>query len=276
MPDTLFKGQMFMQQGRVGWSDTFFSNNPGLNQAQAIASLTRVAEARRQLMCTSKLEVTTQDTGTEISFLRVSDEKVFRDGRVVEVSMPGTIDEQASSPHICPVIRGYVSPTVWRALYLTGTPAKYFHGTEFKPTNAWKTALTNYKNVLNVEQWGVRYDNVAYRVAGYRIQSATYDGTTGKWTFGVLWANPGGEFVVDIRGIKAPKGLNGVFDALSVGPGLIQIQKRLPGGVWDGSGWAHMPNYIVGAFSDLVIVKGGRKKRGRPFGLSVGRQRRAA
>lgn len=264
----IFKGTFIFNQGRNGWSEVYYVDTDGYDNAKA--RFARLSRSRAGLL----------GKGTSIDGVRVSDESVLNDAYPVDVGDVVTFDATTDTPWNSIYVRAQAGALYRRQFHLRGVPDSWITidpatGKGVIPAvarqqfNLWAADCTSFAPVLQLKV--MTKTNDAVKIAGNPVQ----DGVFTKFSVGAV---PGLDAVpyVLLRKWKGPdrKILNRRWDVVKYEAPFVTLSLpwaylREPTLDYNGFMLRRIPGFAP--MTDLFLVRFAAKKTGRAFFVSAGK-----
>ena len=258
----------FKDAGGYGWTETV--HNSGADLATVLTRANALARLRRNLLGSS----------SRLCFIRVSDDEVKRDSRVVNLPFADQTVRNAGIDtsdiaNTCLVVRMETdSPVKRRTLSLRGFPDGTCSASgAYTPDAAFDQAFQRWSRDLLKDGWSIRSRDGTQ--PNHSIVSVTQVPATGVVTVTTLDAHlfELGKAIL-ITGAKGCPQINGTWIPSSIPSGTtftIQLSQIIA--AYTGNGIAKKLGYTLAAITSAEVMRVSHRIAGRPFDSPVGRRR---
>ncbi len=278
MAEGEFKVTMFINTGKWGWSETLYTEQSSMDDAEEETRL--LVEKRGALLLPHNAFTF---PGFEIPAVRITELTNPPKSRIIHnPDWQGFQDEKAVTdewdyrdmPFMALNIAAYAGNDYQRTIQMRGLPeAAITNKLKNKDElGKWGEKLEEYKDYLILSSWGMRVSQRAPANPLYKVDVATLNGAL------VTLTAPGHTIAVDdkIKIVGLPKNhpLKGLQKVWHIDGADIQIINADVTELTYGGGWEVQKDVkeVIG-FTRLENVRASKRDTGRPFGSPVGRQK---
>lgn len=278
----VIKGEMLFESGTGGWSESMYFDNPDITVLSTInGPLDKIAKARANLL----------GKFAKIAYLRTSDMAIDRDSYVAKTDYVGqlyagnTAPYRADAPGLGWYVRVEAGSANRKSMFTLGMPDSWFErkadGAVEVPAEL-KSALAQYLNVVNAQGAKIQHiTRTGIDFAKFKVSEIANLG--GYLRVRTVKENPFeiGDLVQTYAFRNFRPALSGRYyiTAVSLDPARWVTLDRQYNFTALGSLRVASLRKVVMMYSlinDMVPIRPGTRKIGRPFFLPVGRHRRIA